>query len=75
MKAASRHFKARHPSWCPLCKGRIHEGEMIVKVTPMIRWHQERKYKGSGKPYIQELTHEYVHVSCFEKKQIPLEEH
>ncbi len=78
MKAATRPFKSKYLSWCPLCQDRIRSGDLIVKVEVPIRWHQVRNHKYKVRQYVQQLFLEYVHKACFDKRNkelIPLEEH
>ena len=65
-----KSFKSKYNSGrCGICKKRIVEGQLIVKLEKPITWIESKLIPhGRGKFFRNKRTSEYVHAKCLEER-------
>ena len=70
MKAASRLFKSKYTSGrCPICKLRIVEGQLIVRLDKPVSWIEQKKLVpyGGGRFFTDQKSSQFAHADCLEE--------
>ena len=70
MKAASRLFKSKYTSGrCPVCKLRIVEGQLIVRLDKPVSWIERKRLmqNSGGMFFTDQKSSQLAHADCLEE--------